>query len=247
MKKLTKSLLLVLCAILLIVGTVMGTVAYLTSVKTVKNVFTVGNVEIDLNETDVDNDNDTKANAYKLVPGIPYTKDPTVTVLENSEPCYVRTVVTVSLPNWTNENELFVANKTIEDTNAGLEESQRKDAFQIWAEMFAKDYFLTDDGNLTGFNTTNWKTVKTLVSVAEEGKTGYTITYYIQYQNIVGTAAAKQSLVPIFTQIRAPKTLTNAQLAALAGMKIDVEAHAIQSEGFTDANDAWAAFEASKS
>ena len=48
MKNLKKALVLLLCAILLVVGSVMGTLAYLTSQDQVTNTFTVGNVEIDL-------------------------------------------------------------------------------------------------------------------------------------------------------------------------------------------------------
>ena len=42
-KKLTKTLVLAACAILLVVGTVMGTVAYLTDSEEVTNTFTYGN------------------------------------------------------------------------------------------------------------------------------------------------------------------------------------------------------------
>lgn len=57
------------------------------------NTFTVGNVTITLDETDVDDstpdvDRDT-ANTYRLVPGSSYTKDPTIHVAEGSEDCYV--------------------------------------------------------------------------------------------------------------------------------------------------------------
>lgn len=92
-KKLRKFLTLFCCAALLVCMTIAGTVAYLTSQDTVTNTFTVGNVKITLDETDVDNSTPNKdrdqANSYKLLPGHEYTKDPIVHVDANSEDCYL--------------------------------------------------------------------------------------------------------------------------------------------------------------
>ena len=96
MKTKSKALLLTLCAVLLIAASVLGTMAYLTSTDTVTNTFTVGKVEIKLDETDVTNPTGSRvqANSYKLMPGTTYTKDPTVTVKAGSEESYVRMKVT---------------------------------------------------------------------------------------------------------------------------------------------------------
>ena len=56
MKKAKKVVALALCAVMLVVGSVAGTMAYLTSNDSVTNTFTVGNVVITLDETNVDND-----------------------------------------------------------------------------------------------------------------------------------------------------------------------------------------------
>lgn len=94
MKKTKKALLLSLCAVLLVAASVLGTMAYLTSTDEVVNTFTVGNVAITLDETDVDNstpgENDRdQENAYKLLPGHKYVKDPIVHVDAKSEDCYL--------------------------------------------------------------------------------------------------------------------------------------------------------------
>ena len=96
MKTKRKALLLSLCAVLLVVATVMGTMAYLTA-KTdeVKNTFTVGTAvaitldeaKTDANGVKVDPEVRVKENGYKLMPGHNYTKDPTVHV--TGESCYV--------------------------------------------------------------------------------------------------------------------------------------------------------------
>ncbi len=96
MKKTRKALLLGVCAVLLVTASVLGTMAYLTSTDAVTNTFTVGNVTITLDEakvnpngTPVEGDERVKTNAYKLMPGSTYTKDPTVHVAAGSEDCYV--------------------------------------------------------------------------------------------------------------------------------------------------------------
>ena len=104
MKKTSKALLLSLCAVLLVTASVLGTMAYLTSQDQVVNIFTVGNVAITLDEKDVDNstpgENDRdKANAYKLMPGHNYEKDPIVHVDANSEDCYLFVKVVNEIAN----------------------------------------------------------------------------------------------------------------------------------------------------
>lgn len=96
MKKAKKAILLVLCAALLVGASVAGTLAYMTSTAKVTNTFTIGNVNITLDETKVDLDgkpvadeNPVTSNSYKLVPGATYTKDPTVHVAANSEDSWI--------------------------------------------------------------------------------------------------------------------------------------------------------------
>ena len=96
MKTRSKALVLTLCAVLLVVATVMGTMAYLTSTDTVTNTFTVGKVAITLDEAKVNQNGEAvtpavrvKENEYKLIPGHSYTKDPTVHVAADSEDSYI--------------------------------------------------------------------------------------------------------------------------------------------------------------
>lgn len=88
-----KKLMTALALVLVIAMSVAGTYAYLTSQAEVKNTFTVGNVSITMDETDVDDSTQGAerdvANAYKLIPGMTYTKDPIIHVAANSEKCYL--------------------------------------------------------------------------------------------------------------------------------------------------------------
>ena len=89
-----KTLTVIIALVLVVVMSVAGTVAYLTSRATVTNTFTVGNVAITLDETKVDEygvaitgeqAGRVTSNTYKLIPGQPYTKDPIVHFQPDSE------------------------------------------------------------------------------------------------------------------------------------------------------------------
>lgn len=93
MKTVRKALVLAACAIMLVCATIAGTLAYLTSKAEVKNTFTVGNVSITMDETNVDKKGDEPErdtqNTYKLLPGQSYTKDPQIHVGDDSEECWL--------------------------------------------------------------------------------------------------------------------------------------------------------------
>ena len=98
-----KKLMTVLALVLVIAMSVAGTYAYLTSADKVVNTFTVGDVQIKLDEAKANADGSlvqgaarVDANSYKLLPGHTYNKDPMVTVLKGSESSYVKMTVTFS-------------------------------------------------------------------------------------------------------------------------------------------------------
>ena len=97
MKKFVKPLVIAICAVLLVAGSVAGTLAYLTATaEAVTNTFTVGNITIALDEAQVNEYGEAVApaarvreNSYKLVPGREYKKDPTIHVTKGIEACYL--------------------------------------------------------------------------------------------------------------------------------------------------------------
>ena len=117
--KMRKVLLAVCCAALLVCVTIGATVAYLTSKDTVTNTFTVGNVQITLDEakanadgTLVENADRVKANTYKLLPGHTYTKDPTVHVAAGSEDCWLFVKVVNGIDDIEDENNTIANQMT---------------------------------------------------------------------------------------------------------------------------------------
>ena len=84
-KKLLTAVVLTLCAVALVAGSVFATIAFLADFSAVSNTFTVGSVGIDMKETKVDENGIAVAdapkvdgNSYHLVPNKTYKKDPTI-------------------------------------------------------------------------------------------------------------------------------------------------------------------------
>ena len=211
MKTARKVLVLALCAVLLVSATIMGTMAYLTSSDTVTNTFTVGNVQIKLDEAKanadgslVPNADRVKANSYKLLPGHTYNKDPMVTVLNGSESSYVKMTVT-----FTKAAEL----DTIFAPNGA-------DMTSIFV----------------GYDSANW-----IGKGVSKDTDSNTRTYEFWYKEAVDGLSGDVELDALFDKIVVPGTITNAQLATIEGMTITVNAYAIQADGFDTAEAAWAA------
>lgn len=96
MKK--KALLMVLAAVVLVAGSVGATLAWLTASASVTNTFTVGSINMTLDETNLSYQVGVEGSkprtsesqeGYKIVPGTVIQKDPMVTIAANSEDCYV--------------------------------------------------------------------------------------------------------------------------------------------------------------
>ena len=120
-KKKIISLCLVVCLLATAIG---GTLAYFTDTDTqVQNTFTVGNVSIDLTETNKINGVEVTGNAFEnVMPGTKITKTPVVTN-NSSEDAYVRVVVRT-----TNQEELYDL----------LEKYDEVDIFKGWNFTFDK-------------------------------------------------------------------------------------------------------------
>lgn len=242
----TKALLMSLCAVLLVAASVLGTMAYLTDSKDVKNTFTVGNVAIKLDEAKVDemgnlvkNQDGTLAdrvthNEYKLLPGHTYVKDPTVTVKTPSVDSYVRMKVTF------NKASALIAMCT--DPEFADEVTGIENAFPLIRMV-----------NFVEVNADKWdgiipdNDVETADMLADAKYFAYdaeadTLTYYFYYNTAVAAPTADVKLATLFDSITVPQWATNDQLKALQGFEITVVAEAIQKDGFANADAAWAEF-----
>lgn len=245
----TKALLMSLCAVLLVAASVLGTMAYLTDSKDVKNTFTVGNVAIKLDEAKVD-ENGTQVvdkdgnpvarvteNEYKLLPGHTYVKDPTVTVLAPSVESYVRMKVTF------NKASQIIAMCTdpefAEDGPTGVE-----NAFPLIRMV---KFVEANAAKWDGIIPDNMVDTEDMLADAKyfDAKND-TLTYYFYYTETVAAIDADVKLATLFDSIKVPEWATGDQLKALQGFEINVVAEAIQADGFENADDAWVAFAAQK-
>lgn len=239
MKTRSKALLLTLCAIALVVATVFGTMAYLTSTDEVVNTFTVGKVAITLDEAKVNADGTAvtpaervKANSYKLMPGHTYTKDPTVIVLEGSEESYVRMKVTFN-----NAGAIIAlcTDPEFEGEVTGVENAFPLIRMVNFVEANAAKWDGIIPDNMV-------ETDEMLDNAKYFVKNGDTLTYYFYYNEKVGAPDADKALAVLFDSITVPEWVTGDQLKALTDFQITAVAEAIQADGFADADAAWAAF-----
>ena len=241
MKTKSKALLLTLCAVLLIAASVLGTMAYLTSSAEVKNTFTVGKVEIKLDEAKVNADGIPEegaarvtANSYKLMPGTTYTKDPTVTVKAGSEESYVRMKVTFN-----NAKEIIAlcTDPEYADEVTGVE-----NAFPLIRMVnFVKANAAKWDGIIPD-NMVETEDMLAMPKYFAYDKTADTLTYYFYYKATVSGTNGDVVLPVLFDSIKVPEHVTGEQLKALNNFQITVIAEAIQADGFTGADDAWSYF-----
>lgn len=191
--KTLKALVAVLSMVLVMCLSVAGTLTYLQDMtEPVINTFSPSNIGLTLTETNVDGDSVT-ANTYKMVPGVDIVKDPKVTVLANSEACW-----------------LFVKVDTANDVAKFL------------------DYSID----------TGWQLVPNTENV-----------YYKQHE---ATGNSDGTPISVLTgdKVTVKNTVTKGDMSALynedgtvktnALPKLTFTAYAVQQEGFTTAEAAWA-------
>lgn len=229
MKNAKKIAALLLCAVLLVGASVAGTVAYLTSQDEVVNTFTVGQVAIELHETDEETrENGTVGLNLHLLPGVPVDKDPTVTVKKGSEDSYVRLNVKVS-----DVEKLKAAFEGLTYTGVHGENLS-----YVTNDMFNLHLIIE------GWEAEDWAFESYDNGVYEFRYVGELAEDGVIPQN----ENADTTLPALFTNVVLPTDMTNALIKNLEDVTITVTADAIQADGFvangekTAADAAWEAF-----
>lgn len=219
-----RKILVSLAALALVVAiSIGGTLAYLTSkTDTVTNTFTIGKVTITLDETKVTPDGVKDAtstkrvteNSYKLMPGHEYMKDPAVTIKADSEPAYVRMLVTVS---------------DMAKLQAAFPEAKYAD---FYTTVNGEKVFLLEK-LVGGWNSAVW---------APAGYANG--TYEFRYVGTAAPAENTEGVLvdtmlpALFTSVNLPTTVDKDALDNLNGIDIKIIAEAIQADGLT-AEQAW--------
>ena len=237
-----KALALSLCAALLVAASVLTTLAFLQARDAVKNTFTVGQVAIRLDEAKVREDGTAvtpaqrvKENAYKLMPGHTYGKDPTVTVLRGSEESYIRMKVTFN--NASQIIALCTDPAFADDGPTGIE-----NAYPLLRMV---NFLSSGAAKWDGIIPDNMTETEQMLADSKYfayDKASDTLTYYFYYTETVAAPDGDVVLPALFDSIVVPQWVTGQQLAALDGFEISALAEAIQADGFANADAAWKEF-----
>ena len=209
-----------LCVALVAIAVVGATLAYFTDTKTATNTFTMGDVKIKLDETNVnDPDGDrVTSNEYNVYPGAVVTKDP---IVHNTgkNGAYIRAIVTVENGmNWLG----FYYDKT-----------------STFPQVEAFEKLIC---NTLG---TGWEIVgfKNVMSTQDHPTSDTVVT--LKY---TGVLKAGDMTSAMFKNVMLPAKMTASDITTRVAQNgvfhIDVVAQAIQADGFTTWENAFAAFDA---
>lgn len=205
-----------LCVTLVALAAIGATFAYLTDTKTVDNTFTMGNVAIKLDETDIKNPTGARvtSNAYNVYPGAVVTKDP---IVHNTgkNAAYIRATVNVS--NWMNLVGAY---------------------YPDFKYTFGQEGYKAALNLLVGELGEGWSVVG-----VEAGDT-FTIgqfdaKFILKYD---GKLAAKADTTAMFQTVTIPAGIDNANTESFKEVK--VVAQAIQADGFDTWEKAFEAYDA---
>ena len=216
MKK--KILALSMCIALAAIAIVGASLAYFTDTKTATNTFTMGDVKIKLDETNVNDPQGDRvtSNAYNVYPGAVVTKDPIVhNVGKNG--AYIRATVNVS--NWMNLVSAY---------------------YPDFKETFPNDGYKAALNLLVGDLGEGWSVVDVVAGdVMTIGQ--FDAKFILKYD---GVLAADADTTAMFQTVTIPAGIDNANADSFDEVK--VVAQAIQADGFDTWEDAFAAFDAKK-
>lgn len=104
------------------------------------------------------------------------------------------------------------------------------------AELKAIDYDLME--NVDNYDSDVW-----ILKGDSEDKRSNTRTYEFWYKEAVTAGNADVVLPALFQKLTVPGTVTSQKMESFKGMAISIQAHAIQASGFSNATEAWAAYE----
>ena len=227
-KTLRNTIVLSLVAVVLIITTVLTTLAYLASSAAVTNTFSVGNVSLTMFETPVDEDGKkvenaqktSSANHYTLKPGVTYDKDPSIFVAANSTDSYLFVVIRNDI------RPIEAEGVTIKDQMLAKGWKKYKDlTATTTAYVYAPDRTIADSESYPA-DDTNYS--KVVASSSEEQKIDVFDTFTIKTDANVSTYGAAQVTVRAYAiqddgfGTPGTKAATNAAWVGLVGTFSDL-------------------------
>ena len=214
MKK--KILALSMCIALAAIAIVGASLAYFTDTKTATNTFTMGNVQIKLDETNVNDPEGDRvtSNVYNVYPGAVVTKDPIVHNIGKNG-AYIRATVNVS--NWMNLVGAY---------------------YPDFKETFPNDGYKAALNLLVGELGEGWSVVG--VEAGDVFTIGqFDAKFILKYDGVLASGADTTAM---FQTVTIPAGIDNANADSFDEVK--VVAQAIQADGFNTWEEAFTAFDA---
>ena len=214
-----------LCVALVAIAVVGASLAYFTDTKTAANTFTMGNVKITLDETNVADPegNRVTANEYNVYPGAVVTKDPIVHNVGSND-AFVRAIVTVE--NGMNWLGLYNDNVWTAPQEAAFNALINNTLGEGW-ELVDIAYDMSGPNHPTS---------------------DFVATLKYTGAGELGALESGKDTTPMFTEIAFPTKLTQNDVTTRIDQNgafgINVIAQAIQADGFDTWEAAFAAFDA---
>ena len=243
-KKIITTVAIVLSAILLVVGSIAGTMAYLRATAEVVNTFTYGKVVISMDETLIsadglnvaDSTQRVTGNRYKLMPGTTYVKDPVIHIGADSEEMYLFIKVDNGIAGLAlTEEEKTPEKQTIHDQLLAngwkVYTNEQGVAYQTTTEN------VTNSGVVIKSTSTVYYLSMADLADAEKGETADT-------PRIVDGATGDVVTFSKFTTGTTPVTEASMTAYVNNNAKIGILAYAVQKSGFDCIHDAAEVFAA---
>lgn len=207
---------LALVAVIAVTAIASASLAYFTDAKTAMNTFTMGNVRILLDETDINNPQGDRVteNAYDVYPGATVTKDP---IVHNTgrNGAYIR--ATVNVNNWMNLCAAY---------------------YPDFEYTFPQEGYNNSLNLLVGELGEGWSVVG--VEAGDKFEIGcFDAKFILKYDGILDSG---EDTSPMFRNVKIPTGIDNANSESFRS--VTVVAQAIQQNGFTSWEDAFDAFDA---
>lgn len=252
MKK--KILAVALATIMIVIAVTGATLAYMKDSHKATNTFTVGNVKIELTEAKVQKNTttgnidaidaanqrhtstagDINVEVGKIFPAMTIYKDPTIKNI-GSEDAYIAAKIYVSADNTAGLGKKEILGLEDEYGNLLATHKFLKGGIADTTSVMIGTY--TPAGSvdpLPIYATSEFAAYQQIETIVEDGVAK---TYYVFYVFFEG-AKANDVSVKLFDYITIPAKWDNAEIAALTGLAIEVEAYAVQANGFANCYDA---------
>ena len=216
-KTIRNAIILTLAAVVLVVATVFTTMAYLVSTAKVSNVFTVGDVTIEMYESPVNENGKivnpvavgekktADTNTYAIKPGGTYDKDPTIYVNPGSTECYLFVKARNQIANIEIPATNTLGKKTM---RAQMEEN----GWKRIGKTAIGDWIYVYTGDATADNDTD------------------------AFAQLIKSMDTVQSF-DLFNNFTIDPNCNNDKYKLAQGAAVTITAYAIQTEGFIGAND----------